>query len=439
MLGRIIKGLVWAAVIFRNPVAAETIVVQRAVVALPPLFPEFQLDASVINQTPLTLANAMLAPRVAPAVILQRSSMLSNSYWPNRSAQPDVGGLADYLEYFLGLALGVPAAVAGYLMGKKSSSTTRHPPRVVVTEKQAPPVKRATLAAPAVAGVLPASRHEPFIPGTPPKNHVVFPKTQIRKTKTSDIRARLEARRQAARQEIKSNQAVTPAPRIKRVIPRCTPAESKSVTPSTVVPAPDTAPKREPLALCLKRVKVGAVGMARFVARFSEDGEVKLDNDALRVRDLLALYHLHRYNVFVLQLMANYPFFRGRNYTALILPLRTELAHHSSECSSTVVMATLERLRVALDNFLGVSARADRACVSDFIRNMSMLLEDSELMQQRAQRRAVTLTGARAKGKNVAAAYADFVNQSIPEMQRYALKLQSFENLSVGEAEQGRK
>jgi hypothetical protein len=468
MLRKITQSLAWTATLFRSSAAAQSVV-------------QHGLDARILNQTPLNLANAVLTQLTEVPPIenrLQQSSQSRGFGYPNRNAQPNIDGLAGYLEYFLAAVVAIPVAVVAFPLLKRTYRSLRHTINSwVTTESQHEAVIRVKRTRPSSLPSIDQSKtnvdtNATHAAGTStsssvhvekkddvllPKKRPILAKTSVRQAMTSDIRDKLEKRRlAAAAAKLAAISAPLPerTPRVRRATASVLLSSPPSRLVARLAPVVDplhthplpralstssaqaAQPVSSPLSLNHKTVRErlnivseDALHLADFTGRFNVDGEEKLDDAALRIRHLLALFRLHRYNLSVLEFMHHHRTFQTSYYESLNIPLRRDLAHYSEDYSPQDVMATMENLRVVLDNYAEASDAVSQTDVRHLISSINPLLENTPLGQKCKHTRKLETENKTKfqKDKTAHEAYTHFVNNFIPEMKVLAAKIKTYD------------
>jgi hypothetical protein len=343
---------------------------------------------------------------------------------PVLNAQSSVSGLEAYTEYFLGAAALLFVLPFYQTMTRKRQHVAHKPVMPVVAPRPVPlppPIFKRKMTPPnplAIPATLPATKkYQPVHTGV-----TVFSKSSKRKTMTQDIREALAARRQA--REAKKAVALLPQHALTPVPRRHFTSVVISATPPVQPVKRIALPERESSAPAEAAVIAAAHTLAAFANKYCGEPEAKLDNRAERVRDLLALYYLHRYNLSAMQLMKAHPGFKTAAYFTVMTPLRLEFAHFSSAMTSDLLLADVHALQAILRDFEnGVLS------LPLFMREMNALLDQSHVMQQRRCRlqplenKVTKRQSARESVQAAVTAYTHFVEQTLPEMRWFVSKL----------------
>jgi hypothetical protein len=369
----------------------------------------------------------------------------------------------------VGLLAAIPAAVFGSASFKKMYRVVKDRfyrdarvspllPAVIVKKAQPiflPPTKKDPVV-PVVSTVVShqsrsSMTQEKANPAVP-KKHSAHVKISARQSKTADIRNFLEQRRAAA---LAAKQNVSPAktqlPRQRSAVRSSVPARLALPVNQSVVASVSAAPS-EPKMLrtvsagsetssasslplhhktaCAYRdiVSQEASRLADFTKRIPALAEENPGEEFLRIRHLLALYRLHRYNSSVLEFMSKNPLLQTPYYLSLMMPLRMALAHFSERFSVQDVMETTESLRHVLGDFVATKNTLTASALRVFMNDLNKLLAVSPLAKQDDARVFVKKGNSKSfKDRQAREAYDDFVQNYIPEMKRLAAKIKAFD------------
>ncbi len=205
-----------------------------------------------------------------------------------------------------------------------------------------------------------------------------FSTTQTRNEKTRDIR---EVLRQKQENREKAQAAVAAAKLAAQQTIKPVRATSSTSTvlaltamSSSTATAIDVAIKpRKPLRAYIEAIFHHAKKLV--VLR----GLPSHSSDSVRTKHLLVLYHLHKYNLVILDLMKEYPLQRTNVYGEIVIPLRTGMAHFASQVTAGQTSAALLKVYMSLNDFVTKKGKMNLKDVMAAIDANCLLLSETAL------------------------------------------------------------